>query len=147
MKHFSAFFLLSVNSWVQSSNSSLFLVLWSTYMSRNFAPSRWCWDHYKWMGRLWDGALCQHEIQSPFTWPETHWMRFFFRFSHGLRGIYQTPQEEGFYIILFLAMFGNKWQNHLLRQYTLWANVPFSLTERDTWLNIVVSPEKIFYFW
>lgn len=112
-------------------------------MSRDSPPLVWCRDHYKWMGRLRDEALCQHEIQSSFTLAWKTLSEAFFIFSHGLRGIYQTLQEEGFCLLLFLAMLGNKWENHLSRQYTLWANVPFSLTERDTWLDTVVSRKNI----
>ena len=131
---------------VNHSNSPLSLVLWSTYMSRDLPPQVWCWDNCNCMRSLWDEALCQHEIRSSFTLTWKTLREAFLKFSHGLRGIYQTLQQEGFCLLSFLTMFGNKWQTNLPRKYPLWGNVPFSLTERATWLDIVVSPEKRFYF-
>lgn len=132
-------------------------------MSRHLPPPVWCWDHYKWMGRLSDEALCQREIQTSFTLAWKTLSEGFFKFTHGLRGIYQTLQQEGFCLLSFLAMFGNKWQKHLSRQYTLSANMPFPLTERDigliqwchlkkilllvTSVLIIVIPEMLSKWW
>lgn len=130
---------------VNHSNSSLPLVLWSTYRSRDLPPQVWCWNNCKWMRRLWDEALCQCEIQSSFTLAWKTLSEALLKFSHGLRSISQTFNQEIFHLLSFLMMFGNKWQTNLPRKYLFIEKCALFLDRKSHLPGY--SGEKRFYFW